>query len=123
MGEAGGWRVGGGTCGGGGGGVPFLGRPGQGWGSVAYSQWSNDCGMCWAQAAGGLLVGFPMGALQRHFLLWAAWVRKHIEGPSPAPSLEGSPLPLQHLPSARPDGNKAGQTTQGTEARQGTVVA
>lgn len=58
-------------------------------------------GIYWVWVAGGLLVGFPMGALQ-HFLLWSAWVREHIEGPSPASSLEGSPSP------AKPVGEKTG---------------
>lgn len=52
-------------------------------------------------------MGFPMGALQ-HFLLRSAWVREHIEGPSPASSPEGSPFSLLHLPSAKPDGDKPG---------------
>lgn len=88
------------------GGVPLVGRPCPGWrwGSVAHSQWSNDCGVRWVQAAGGLLAGFPTGTLQ-YFLLWAAYVGEPIEGPIPASSLEGSPCALHHLFSARPDGN------------------
>lgn len=66
--------------------------PGLGCGGLLLTHNGAMTGIYWVWAVGGLLVGFPMGALQ-HFLLRSAWVREHTEGPSPASSLKAAPSP------------------------------
>lgn len=97
--------------------LPWIG----GGGSVAHLQWSNDwhmLGVGCRRAASRFPNGYPARLPPPDSL-----GQKAHQGTQPCPIPRRWLLLLHHVPSARPDGNKTGETTGETEARQGKGVA